>query len=168
MPNKIELELLGLLQEESAEIIQILSKVRRFGFDSYNPYDPSGKDNRTLSTDEIGDFYAIMALLYSMGTFDPIKVADRMSWKLAKLKEHWGYALAKPDNEVLASEGDVLLHRLVQYAEQAEDGYKVPGEAAGRHLVNAIRSLRNPEPKPFKEALSDLAALGAFDDLDGC
>ena len=54
---------LGLLQEESAEIIHIISKIRRFGFESTNPkYDVSETSSQLLHN-EIGDFLALIDLL---------------------------------------------------------------------------------------------------------
>jgi hypothetical protein len=83
-----ELELLGLLQEECAEVIQIASKIRRFGMESVNPYDTSGKNNRTLLQDEIGDVKLIVALLQEMKSIDPYQIQHREIWKRGKLQEH--------------------------------------------------------------------------------
>ncbi len=143
MTDTTELELLGLLQEESAEIIQIISKVRRFGFDSYNPYDPSGKNNKTLTTDEIGDFYAIMALLYDRGTFDPEAVQARVKWKLEKLEKHWGYKLEQPlpDNQSLIDDLTTTLSFLQRLTKQGEDSIWRPATAAIPNVERAIAAL---------------------------
>jgi len=167
-----ELELLGLLQEECAEVIQIISKVRRFGYDSKNPYDPSGKSNLTLTEDEIGDVYAVMALLLQEGNLNQDRISARVQWKLAKLEQHWGYKLRpfedEPDPEPTPSDLAYELTEILGMLRslKVEANMVVPAEAAGRHIEDAIRSLNTPEPKPFKEALADLAASGVFDLLE--
>jgi len=58
-----DLELLGVLQEECAEVIQIVSKIRRFRLHSYNPFEASTADNRQLLAQELGDVTALIKLL---------------------------------------------------------------------------------------------------------
>jgi NTP pyrophosphatase (non-canonical NTP hydrolase) len=77
---------IGLLQEEGAEVIQILSKVRRFGWESRNPYIPGSKTNRQLTEDEIGDVLAVTALLVKEGAVNLDDIAKRVVWKLEKLR----------------------------------------------------------------------------------
>lgn len=58
--NGRELELLGILQEECAEVIQIISKIRRFGIDStYH----EGTSNHYLLNLEIADVLAVIKML---------------------------------------------------------------------------------------------------------
>jgi hypothetical protein len=94
-----ELEILGLLQEECAEVIQIASKIRRFGMESTNPYDPVGKNNRTLLQDEIGDVKLIISLLQEMKSVDQYQIQHREIWKRGKLQEHG--IIPKPDKTFL-------------------------------------------------------------------
>lgn len=56
-------ELLEILQEEAAEVIQIISKIKRFGLYSYHPDDESKTSNIAHLSVEIGDFVAIVDLL---------------------------------------------------------------------------------------------------------
>lgn len=56
-------ELLDILQEEAAEVIQIISKIKRFGLYSYNPNDLEKTTNIAHLSVEIGDFVAIVDLL---------------------------------------------------------------------------------------------------------
>ncbi len=49
-----ELERLALLSEECAEVIQIISKICRHGYESYHPKDPAKTSNRDLLVQEIG------------------------------------------------------------------------------------------------------------------
>ena len=60
MNDKI-LEALGILQEECAEVIQIVSKCRRFGIDELHLKE--GVKNRELLNEEIGDILAIVDYL---------------------------------------------------------------------------------------------------------
>ena len=45
--NESESELLNLLSEEAAESIHIVSKISRFGWDSYHPDDINKENNRS-------------------------------------------------------------------------------------------------------------------------
>lgn len=83
-----EIELLGLLQEECAEVIQIASKIRRFGEESKNPYDPSGHTNRTLLEHELGDVRLIVQLLERREYVSEQNINKRVSWKHDKLVEN--------------------------------------------------------------------------------
>ena len=83
-----DLEMLGLLQEECAEVIQIISKIRRFGEESYNPYDPSGKSNLTLLEDEIGDVRLIVQILERRKYISEQNIGNRIIWKHDKLAEN--------------------------------------------------------------------------------
>lgn len=56
-------ELLGILEEECAEIIQAISKMRRFGLMSYNPTDESKTPNITHLINEIGDVKGVIEML---------------------------------------------------------------------------------------------------------
>lgn len=68
--TEYELELLGILQEECAEVIQIISKIRRFGLNDWHPDDPEQVTNKTKLTNEIGDFVGIVEMLREQQLFD--------------------------------------------------------------------------------------------------
>ena len=89
--NEYELELIGLLQEENAETTQLGSKVRRFGWESRNPFVPNSKTNRELLQDEIGDVLAVVALMVKSGCVDVNYIMARSEWKEDKLRSQ-GYA----------------------------------------------------------------------------
>ena len=80
-----DIELLGLLQEECAEVIQIASKIRRFGIESYNPYIGETTTNRILLEREIADILAIVSLLCSRGMISPARIAANVATKMAAL-----------------------------------------------------------------------------------
>lgn len=81
-------EALDLVQEECAEIIQIISKIRRFGLDSYHPSDPEQRTNSDLFHDEIGDLDLLIELLQLDGHIDPAKIGERKTYKLEKLRKY--------------------------------------------------------------------------------
>lgn len=58
-----QMELLGILQEECAEVIQIISKIRRFGIDSYNPTEDPNVTNMDLLNLEIADVQALVEMI---------------------------------------------------------------------------------------------------------
>lgn len=81
-------EALDLLQEECAEIIQIISKIRRFGFESYNPLDENKVNNHRLLNDEIGDFEHLKQYLIAALVIDPKHIKKRIAFKKEKLKKY--------------------------------------------------------------------------------
>lgn len=66
--NKLKVgedERLSLLAEECAEVIQIIQKIQRHGYQSSNPYDPKNKTNRYLLEEELGHVYLAIGLMCS-------------------------------------------------------------------------------------------------------
>jgi phosphoribosyl-ATP pyrophosphohydrolase len=61
--------LLDKLQEEAAEVIQAVSKIRRFGEHNHHP--DRTTTNRQELVNELEDFLAILAQLESCGWLDP-------------------------------------------------------------------------------------------------
>jgi len=78
MLNREE-ELLGILQEEAAEVIQAVSKMRRFG-----------KSPKKLSELylEIGDFCGIMKMLVEEGYLDATQIEKAAREKIDRV-ENW-------------------------------------------------------------------------------
>jgi hypothetical protein len=86
-----ELEILGILQEECAEVIQIISKIRRFGLDSVNPYDPEHLrvSNLVKLHDELGDVQGMIELLKGEdGIIDQSKIDVRTQRKITKVSPY--------------------------------------------------------------------------------
>lgn len=75
-------EILNLLQEESAEIIQIASKIRRWGMDS----EWNGITNKDNLETEIGDLLCIVKILSDNGMIDVDHVEYYAKEKVNKLK----------------------------------------------------------------------------------
>lgn len=60
-------ELLDLLAEECAEVIQAVSKIKRHGWASVNPLHPECGDNRTQLERELGHAKAAISMLMVRG-----------------------------------------------------------------------------------------------------
>lgn len=87
MLTQLELDLIGLLQEECAEVIQIASKVRRFGWQSRNPYIVDSPTNQTMLEHELGDVRTILRELVRLKCVDDNNIEARVPWKRQKLVE---------------------------------------------------------------------------------
>ena len=83
--NEQTYEVMAILQEEAAEVIQAVSKCYRFGLDNYKPGKP--KTNRQHLEEEIGDMLAMIDILQAMDevSFNNIEAA-RVA-KIEKLKQ---------------------------------------------------------------------------------
>lgn len=82
-----EREILLILQEESAEVIQAVSKVFRFGWEAVNPIIESDQTNKEHLEEEIGDFLAMLYLMESSGMIDIFAVEEAKFNKIEKLKK---------------------------------------------------------------------------------
>lgn len=78
-------EILDILQEECGEVVQIISKCRRFGLD--NAYGEGNETNRTRLTNEVGDLMCMIQLLQESGIVDIAEVMFAAGKKRVKLKE---------------------------------------------------------------------------------
>lgn len=78
---------LGVLQEEAAEIIQIVSKILRFGPDDYSPFDNKQVKNRNALVNEIAHLNAIVDKLHQLKfiKIDPVEMAVLKCEKLKKI-----------------------------------------------------------------------------------
>jgi NTP pyrophosphatase (non-canonical NTP hydrolase) len=56
-------ERLAILLEECGEVLQIIGKIKRHGYESYNPFDSTKISNRRLLEKELGDVTHAMQLL---------------------------------------------------------------------------------------------------------
>lgn len=82
--NSKQEEILNITQEECGELIQIISKVRRFGIDEYHLKD--GIPNRQRLAEEVGDVACMIQLLVEFGIVDVEAVENAMQKKVEKLK----------------------------------------------------------------------------------
>ena len=78
-------EILDILQEECGEVVQIISKCRRFGLD--NAYGDKPETNRARLTEEVGDIMCMIQLMQEAGIVDIAEVMFAAGKKRVKLKE---------------------------------------------------------------------------------
>jgi NTP pyrophosphatase (non-canonical NTP hydrolase) len=76
-------EILNILQEECAEVIQVISKIRRFGMD--DAY--SGKTNRENLTQEVADVLLLTELLKAHGVYKDEDIQVAKLSKASKLRK---------------------------------------------------------------------------------
>ena len=83
--NNKEKEVMDILQEECAEVIQAVSKVSRFGIDNYKPGKPL--TNREHLEEELGDVLAMVDIMLEQGlvSWGNLEVAKQA--KIEKLKK---------------------------------------------------------------------------------
>jgi hypothetical protein len=86
-PTEREREALTILQEECAEVIKEVSKILRFGWDSYHPKDPS-TTNRNLLEEEVGQLRHMIDYLIDKGALNPFTLEDAADVKVDKLRRY--------------------------------------------------------------------------------
>lgn len=74
---------LDKLQEEASEVIQAVSKIRRFGPDSHHP--DREQTNKQELIGELEDFLALVAVLEAQGYFDLTQSRDKIKAKAEAL-----------------------------------------------------------------------------------
>ena len=82
--NKIE-ETLGILQEECAEVIVEVSKIRRFGLNTQHY--KTGQKHKDMLEMEIGDVLAMIDILIDQGILDQANLSEAKQAKKEKLKK---------------------------------------------------------------------------------
>jgi NTP pyrophosphatase (non-canonical NTP hydrolase) len=90
--NSREKEVMDILQEECAEVIQAISKISRFGLDNFKPGKP--KTNREHLEEELGDLYAMIEILQEMDIVSWTKIEKAADAKREKLKK-WSNIFAE-------------------------------------------------------------------------
>lgn len=83
--TKQEKEVMDILQEECAEVIQAVSKISRFGLDNKKPGKP--KTNREHLEEELGDLLAMITLLEMEGVISQHNLEKAKIAKFEKLKQ---------------------------------------------------------------------------------
>jgi NTP pyrophosphatase (non-canonical NTP hydrolase) len=78
-------EVLLILGEECAEVIQAISKCQRFGVDNYKPGKP--KTNRQHLEEELGDLMAMIDIMIDKGLISSDEINQARLNKIAKLKK---------------------------------------------------------------------------------
>ena len=78
-------EIMNILSEECAEVIQAISKCNRFGIDNLKPGKP--KTNREHLEEELGDLLAMVELLQSIEVVSDAGLEIAKQAKFEKLKK---------------------------------------------------------------------------------
>jgi NTP pyrophosphatase (non-canonical NTP hydrolase) len=85
-------EVMDILQEECAEVIQAISKISRFGLDNLKPGKP--KTNREHLEEELGDLYAMIEILQELDVVSWTNIEQAAEAKREKLKK-WSNIFSK-------------------------------------------------------------------------
>ena len=83
--NAKEKEVMDILQEECAEVIQAVSKINRFGADNIKPGKP--KTNREHLEEELGDLLAMNDIMMELSVISLDKLEIAKKAKIEKLKK---------------------------------------------------------------------------------
>lgn len=80
-----EREILGITQEECAEVIQAISKCVRFGIDNQHKSGTTQRENLSM---EIGDLICMIGLLVESGLVKEEDINHARAEKIEKLKTY--------------------------------------------------------------------------------
>jgi NTP pyrophosphatase (non-canonical NTP hydrolase) len=83
--NGKEKEVMDILQEECAEVIQAVSKISRFGIDNLKPGKP--KTNREHLEEELGDMLAMIDIMLEKKVVSREHLEVAKAAKIEKLKK---------------------------------------------------------------------------------
>jgi NTP pyrophosphatase (non-canonical NTP hydrolase) len=83
--NSKDKEVMDILQEECAEVIQAVSKISRFGIDNVKPGKP--KTNREHLEEELGDMLAMIDIMLELGIVSLSNLEVAKQAKIEKLKK---------------------------------------------------------------------------------
>jgi len=83
--NEREREVMNILSEECAEVIQAVSKCHRFGLDNLKPGKP--KTNCEHLEEELGDLLAMVDILLNIGIVSAETLESAKLAKIEKLKK---------------------------------------------------------------------------------
>lgn len=83
----LDMEPLDIMCEEAAEIIQAVSKIRRFGWDNHNPLVTPIKINREHLIEEMGDMLAMIEIVQNVYDLDEWLLIEAKNKKFLKLKK---------------------------------------------------------------------------------
>lgn len=78
-------EVMDILQEECAEVIQAVSKISRFGIDNYKPGKPL--TNRQHLEEELGDMLAMIDIMLEFSVISLDNLEKAKVAKIEKLKK---------------------------------------------------------------------------------
>ena len=86
--SESEQERLSVIMEEMGEMLQIIGKIQRHGYESYNPFDDSKTTNRELLEKELGDFYQGLDMLERAKDIDFMRVNKHIQVRKKSIKKY--------------------------------------------------------------------------------
>lgn len=81
-----ETERLAMLAEEAGEIVQMVGKILRHGYESYHPEDKEQVTNRVLLRNEINDLMGVVHGMVLFNDLSPLTFFDTETAWYRKLK----------------------------------------------------------------------------------
>jgi NTP pyrophosphatase (non-canonical NTP hydrolase) len=85
MLSPAQLELLACLAEECGEVVQVIGKIMRHGYDDWSPLDVSRTTNRANLERELGDLNAVCDRIRAAGDIKVKNIQDASDAKHVKL-----------------------------------------------------------------------------------
>ncbi len=82
-----EAERLALLAEESAEVIQVVGKILRHGYESVNPTIKHSLSNRYLLEKEIGHLYNVVDMMLSCNDVNVRRISTHKKDKALSISQ---------------------------------------------------------------------------------
>lgn len=82
-----EAERLAILAEECAEVIQIIGKISRHGYESFHPADACKIDNRRLLEHELGDVLGMITAMAQKGDVRPDRIDMNADQRVLKFRK---------------------------------------------------------------------------------
>ena len=89
--NKPEIERLAILSEECGEVIQIIGKIMRHGYDSRHPNDINGLNNRNMLEKELGDLMFCFQFLHNYADVSFENICNYADQKAVNITEYLHY-----------------------------------------------------------------------------
>jgi hypothetical protein len=83
-----EIERLAILSEECAEVQQIIGKILRHGYGSFNPFDQNKTTNRKLLEKELGDLKCAAQLMLKEGDISDSRINNFCEKKKEKIEKY--------------------------------------------------------------------------------
>lgn len=97
-----ELERLAILAEECAEVVHIIGKIVRHGYESYHPESDSSITNRKLLEKELGDLECAVLLMTQKNDISEDAITAATGEKLLRIENTMHYNAVDGDLKVAA------------------------------------------------------------------
>ena len=85
--TEAEIERLSVLAEECGEVIQVVGKILRWGYESWNPLEVPRETNRTKLEKELADINVATLLMLQNGDIKPAELEKHSEKKIGKINK---------------------------------------------------------------------------------